>query len=138
MLRVPFHHWSPQSLRALALPVFAQNEQGYNSNDYCEDDARSEVEGVQDGKPRPIETDRDGVAVSVHQRLCRRSSPYMPPLKGWIWRKTSTPIVRPYLAYLGKRLAAAFVELVDRIGVLQGEPHAVVAPRLGHHSTMAG
>ena len=42
------------------------------------------------------------------------------------------------LAYLGKLLAAVFVELVDRIRVRQGEPHAVIAPRLGHHSTMAG
>ena len=42
------------------------------------------------------------------------------------------------LAYLGKLLAEVFVELVDRIRVLQGEPHGVVAPRLGHKSTMAG
>ncbi len=42
------------------------------------------------------------------------------------------------LAYLGKLLATVFVELVDRIRVLQGEPHAVIAPLLGHHSTMAG
>ena len=42
------------------------------------------------------------------------------------------------LAHLGKFVAAVFVELVDRIRVRQGEPHAVIAPLLGHHSTMAG
>jgi hypothetical protein len=42
------------------------------------------------------------------------------------------------LAYLGKLLAAVFVELVDRIRVLQGEPHGVVGPRRGHNWTMAG
>ena len=42
------------------------------------------------------------------------------------------------LANLGKLLAEVFVELVDRIRVLQGEPHAVIAACLGHNSTMAG
>ena len=42
------------------------------------------------------------------------------------------------LAYLGRLVAGVFVELVDRIRVLQGEPHVVVARRLGHKSTMAG
>ena len=40
------------------------------------------------------------------------------------------------LAHLGKILATVFVELVDRIRVLQGEPHAVIARRLSHRSTM--
>jgi hypothetical protein len=42
------------------------------------------------------------------------------------------------LSYLRERLAAVFVELVNRLQVLQGEAHAVIAPRLGHKSTMAG
>ena len=36
-----------------------------------------------------------------------------------------------YLAFLGKPHAGVLVEVVDRIRVLQGESHAVVAPRLG-------
>lgn len=42
------------------------------------------------------------------------------------------------LAYLGKLLAAVLVELIDRIRVLQGEPHGVVVTRRGHNGTMAG
>ena len=42
------------------------------------------------------------------------------------------------VAYLGKLRAAVFVELVDRIRVLQGEPHAVVVACVDHNSTMAG
>ena len=42
------------------------------------------------------------------------------------------------LVYLGKLRAAVFVELVDRIRVLQGEPHAVVVACVDHNSTMAG
>ena len=38
-------------------------------------------------------------------------------------------------AHLGKLLSCELVELIDRTRVLQGEPHAVVAP---HNSTMAG
>jgi hypothetical protein len=43
-----------------------------------------------------------------------------------------------HLAYVGKLHPRVLVELVDRIRVLQGEPHGVIAPRLGHKSTMAG
>src|SRR5262249_31180090 len=42
-----------------------------------------------------------------------------------------------YLTYRRKLLAAVFVELVDRIRVLQREPHAVIAPRLGHEHLAA-
>ena len=42
------------------------------------------------------------------------------------------------LAYLGKVRAGVLVELVDRIRAPHGEPYAVVTPRLGHNSTMAG
>ena len=43
------------------------------------------------------------------------------------------------LPYLGKLLAAVFVELVDRVRVLQGEPHAVNNPLASVTlSTMAG
>ena len=36
------------------------------------------------------------------------------------------------VAVVGELLAAVFVELVDRIRVLQREPHAVIALRVGH------
>ena len=65
-----------------ALSVSTQNEQGHNGNDECNYDARSEVEGVQDREPGPIETDRLGVAVSVHQRSYRRGSQRIRPLMG--------------------------------------------------------
>ena len=42
------------------------------------------------------------------------------------------------LAYLGRLVAGVFVELVDRLRVLQGEPHGVIALRLDHNLTMAG
>jgi hypothetical protein len=43
-----------------------------------------------------------------------------------------------YLTYRGKLLAAVLVELVDGIRVLQGEPHAVIAPRLDHQRRYPG
>jgi excisionase family DNA binding protein len=36
------------------------------------------------------------------------------------------------VAFVGELLASVLVELVDRIRVLQGEPHALIAPRVGH------
>jgi hypothetical protein len=43
-----------------------------------------------------------------------------------------------YLAYLRKPVAAVFVELVNGLRVRQGKPNAVITPRLGHGSTIAG
>ena len=42
------------------------------------------------------------------------------------------------LADLRKRLAAVLVELVNRLRVLHREANGVIAPRVGHQSTMAG